>query len=89
MGLEPTPSCEDRILSPARLPFRHFGLIAQFSIVERIMAVNPGLRPAAIEARFASIEGSPRLIQPFISSSSLVTVRQFLPVLVVASFESK
>src|SRR3954447_21650200 len=26
VGLEPTPSCEDRILSPARLPFRHFGL---------------------------------------------------------------
>ncbi len=25
VGLEPTPSCEDRILSPARLPFRHFG----------------------------------------------------------------
>jgi hypothetical protein len=23
VGLEPTPSCEDRILSPARLPFRH------------------------------------------------------------------
>ena len=28
MGLEPTPSCEDRILSPARLPFRHFGVHA-------------------------------------------------------------
>jgi hypothetical protein len=26
VGLEPTPSCLDRILSPARLPFRHFGL---------------------------------------------------------------
>ena len=25
VGLEPTPSCEDRILSPARLPFRHSG----------------------------------------------------------------
>ena len=24
-GLEPTPPCGDRILSPARLPFRHFG----------------------------------------------------------------
>src|SRR5437667_3902764 len=23
--IEPTPSCEERILSPARLPFRHFG----------------------------------------------------------------
>ena len=26
MGLEPTPTCVDRILSPARLPFRHFGV---------------------------------------------------------------
>src|SRR5262249_55568272 len=26
VGLEPTPTCVDRILSPARLPFRHFGL---------------------------------------------------------------
>ena len=25
VGLEPTPPCGDRILSPARLPFRHFG----------------------------------------------------------------
>ncbi len=25
VGLEPTPCCQDRILSPARLPFRHFG----------------------------------------------------------------
>jgi hypothetical protein len=25
VGLEPTPTCVDRILSPARLPFRHFG----------------------------------------------------------------
>lgn len=24
-GLEPSPSCEDWILSPARLPFRHSG----------------------------------------------------------------
>jgi hypothetical protein len=27
VGLEPTPSCLDRILSPARLPFRHFGRV--------------------------------------------------------------
>jgi hypothetical protein len=27
VGLEPTPSCEDWILSPARLPFRHSGMI--------------------------------------------------------------
>jgi len=26
VGLEPTPPCGDRILSPARLPFRHFGI---------------------------------------------------------------
>src|SRR3954452_5616725 len=25
VGLEPTPTCVDRILNPARLPFRHFG----------------------------------------------------------------
>ena len=25
VGVEPTPPCEDRILSPARLPFRHSG----------------------------------------------------------------
>ncbi len=24
-GLEPSPTCVDRILNPARLPFRHFG----------------------------------------------------------------
>lgn len=27
VGLEPTPTCVDRILSPARLPFRHFGAV--------------------------------------------------------------
>src|SRR5262249_4639891 len=27
VGLEPTPPCGDRILSPARLPFRHFGCL--------------------------------------------------------------
>jgi hypothetical protein len=27
VGLEPTPTCVDRILSPARLPFRHFGAL--------------------------------------------------------------
>jgi hypothetical protein len=26
-GLEPTPTCVDRILNPARLPFRHFGAV--------------------------------------------------------------
>ena len=42
VGLEPTPSCEDRILSPARLPFRHFGSGYRFSIVPKsAMAVNP------------------------------------------------
>jgi hypothetical protein len=25
-GLEPTPPCEERILNPPRLPFRHSGL---------------------------------------------------------------
>ena len=25
VGVEPTPRCRDRILSPARLPFRHSG----------------------------------------------------------------
>jgi hypothetical protein len=27
VGLEPTLTCVNRILSPARLPFRHFGLL--------------------------------------------------------------
>ena len=31
VGLEPTLSCENRILNPARLPFRHFGLCFQDS----------------------------------------------------------
>ena len=27
VGLEPTLTCVNRILSPARLPFRHFGVL--------------------------------------------------------------
>ena len=41
MGLEPTPSCEDRILSPARLPFRHFGKWDSFRMSRSMAYVNP------------------------------------------------
>ena len=34
VGLEPTPTCVDRILSPARLPFRHFGPSGTFQITQ-------------------------------------------------------
>jgi hypothetical protein len=52
------------------------------------LAVNPGARLEREGA--APIEGSPRPTNyPRINSSSLVTVRQFLPVLVVLSLESK
>lgn len=40
VGVEPTPSCEDRILSPARLPFRHSG--------------QPPIRHSTNQARTAS-----------------------------------
>ena len=40
VGVEPTPSCEDRILSPARLPFRHFGL--PMSLPATSVCVKPG-----------------------------------------------
>jgi hypothetical protein len=42
VGLEPTPSCLDRILSPARLPFRHFGLLAYQQFTSTVGAVNAG-----------------------------------------------
>ncbi len=35
VGLEPTPTCVDRILSPARLPFRHFGASPQFTVADK------------------------------------------------------
>jgi hypothetical protein len=37
VGLEPTPTCVDRILSPARLPFRHFG-VTSWTIVATDLA---------------------------------------------------
>ena len=41
VGLEPTPPCGDRILSPARLPFRHFGMPASSRMSETGTGVNP------------------------------------------------
>ena len=31
VGLEPTPCCQERILSPSRLPFHHTGLLKKHS----------------------------------------------------------
>ena len=31
-GLEPTPPCEERILNPPRLPFRHSGLPSRYQL---------------------------------------------------------
>ena len=76
-------------MSPARLPFRHFGSVSQFSIVERTNAVNPGTRYLLNPIAICVLPGPTPTSQPFISSSNFVTVRQFLPVLIVASFESK
>jgi hypothetical protein len=39
VGLEPTPPCEDRILNPARLPFRHFGAIPNRRDHSEIVAI--------------------------------------------------
>jgi hypothetical protein len=42
VGLEPTPTCVDRILSPARLPFRHFGnKLLTSSLAIRCARENP------------------------------------------------
>src|SRR5262245_59634274 len=44
VGLEPTHSCEYRYLSPARLPFRHFGLRCE---TLSLRAGGTGSRPRA------------------------------------------
>ncbi len=45
VGLEPTPPCGDRILSPARLPFRHFGARSR-SCSTRVATANRRLSVA-------------------------------------------
>src|SRR4051795_12784258 len=53
VGLEPTPSCEDRILSPARLPFRHFGRSDEFASGTRR---RQDLRPGSFLPRERALE---------------------------------
>ena len=42
VGLEPTRVLPHRILSPARLPFRHFGPFGASQFTRRAGGVNPG-----------------------------------------------
>src|SRR5262245_39676272 len=54
VGLEPTPTCVDRILSPARLPFRHFGysrlFYGPFAIRQAVVLEGPKhLSPKALQ----------------------------------------
>jgi hypothetical protein len=46
VGLEPTPPCGDRILSPARLPFRHFGNQTDYLLMrlkQGLLQIPPGM----------------------------------------------
>ena len=59
MGLEPTPPCGDRILSPARLPFRHFGSLTSIQHRQRPRGLSTGSqdippKPAESRARSTS-----------------------------------
>ena len=75
VGLEPTPSCLDRILSPARLPFRHFGLLVYQQFTSTPGAVNAG------ESRVRQADGrwirgwSRSFHQPFHSTAMSLSAR--------------
>ena len=94
-GLTPTTgrgsNCwqRNRILSPARLPFRQFAASTQISVVQAIIGVNPALRGVTRGGEPSFERRLWTRAQAFINSMSLVTVRLLPLVLVLASLESK
>jgi hypothetical protein len=59
VGLEPTPTCVDRILSPARLPFRHFGCSNLIGLTGRIRDHSLGDKRARCVWRMISDAPNP------------------------------
>jgi hypothetical protein len=82
-GLEPSPTCVDRILNPARLPFRHFGAARGiFLIIPKIFQWYTSSKSRSLLSDFAcgfALETASEGCRPLTTHHSPLTKLKQLP----------